>query len=206
MDFDLSLFIHSIGYAGIWSILVAESGLLIGVFLPGDSMLMIAGMLASQGDFHLGILIFGNIIAAFLGNVMGYEIGARFGRNFLIHHASRFITAVELRAAERFFNDHGIIGIVLARFVPIARTIAPFLAGVSGMDRREYLFYSAVGAVIWAAGLPVIGFYLGKIIPPEVIDYIIISAAALTLGFFLIPVIRQSWRHYHRHIRRDRKK
>lgn len=165
MHWDIAELIRNVGYAGVFGIVFAESGLLFGVFLPGDSLLFIAGFLASQGLLNLSILVIGCTIAAITGDTVGYAFGRRVGRRLYDRPDSRWFKRKHLLAAEAFYEKHGGKAIVIARFLPVARTFAPIVAGMANMRYRRFALYNIVGGLVWAAGLPVAGYLLGSSVP-----------------------------------------
>lgn len=183
MTLNLIALIKSLGYVGVWGTIFAETGLLFGVFLPGDMLLFAVGVLASQGAFDITTMVVGCFIAGFLGNIVGYEIGARLGLPFLQKHTIRYVTPAHLEKTQMFFTRYGRSSIVLARFIPVARTLAPFLAGVSKMDYRIFVTYSFIGGALWAAGLPLAGYYFAGLIPPELVDYVLLPIVFLVFIF-----------------------
>lgn len=191
MGFDLVVLIKSLGYFGVWAVIFAECGILFGVLLPGDSLLFTLGVLARRGMFELDIMILGSICAAFAGNIFGYEIGKRYGLAFFRKYASRFITDKQLDHTNAFFNKHGVTTIIVARFVPIMRTIAPFLAGVVRMDYRMFLVHSFIGSLIWAGGLPLLGFYFGGFIPDEWMELLAIPVILIIVSIVFWPYIQK---------------
>lgn len=191
MSLELVGFIKSLGYLGTWGVLFAECGILFGVLLPGDSLLFTLGILARRGMFELDIMIAGCVASAFLGNLFGYEIGKRYGLKFFKKYARRFITEDQLDKTNTFFNKHGITTIILARFVPIMRTITPFLAGVVRMDYRMFVVHSFIGSLIWAGGLPLLGFYFGRFIPDEWMELLAVPVVLIILGIITWPYIQK---------------
>lgn len=182
MEIDLKLLIQNIGYAGIFGIVFAESGLFFGCFLPGDSLLFMAGFLASQGLFSLPILLVGCFLAAVLGDNVGYAFGHKFGRKLFQKEDSFFFRKENLLKTEDFYKKHGAKTIILARFIPIIRTFAPIVAGLAAMEYKTFLRYNLIGGVLWGVGVTSAGYFLGKIIPgaehyllPIVIGIVIIS-------------------------------
>ncbi len=163
--FDLVSLIKTAGYLGLFGIIFAESGLLIGFFLPGDSLLFTAGFLASQGVLNVWLLVPLTFIAAVLGDNFGYAFGRRVGPAIFRKENSLFFRKEYLERARIFYEVHGGKTLILARFLPVIRTFAPILAGVGGMRYRAFLFYNFLGAVLWAIGLTLLGFYLGNFIP-----------------------------------------
>jgi membrane-associated protein len=189
MGFDLIAIIKSIGYAGVWGIIFSETGIIFGVLLPGDMLLFAVGVLSAQGTFDIKIMATGCFLAAFAGNLLGYEVGRWLGLPFIKKYASNFITEDHLDKTHRFFNKYGRSGIVVARFVPVARTVAPVLAGISRMDYRVFVIFSGIGAAVWGAGLPILGYSLAGLIPHELIDYIILPIVGAVILIMAWPYI-----------------
>lgn len=147
----------SLSYIAIFFIVFAESGLFFGFFLPGDSLLVTAGLLATQGYFSILFLMISLALAAIGGDSVGYWMGRKFG--------SRFFNPKHLKKASDFYKKHGGKAIVLARFVPIIRTFAPIAAGVAKMDYKRFLTFNIFGGLLWTWGMLLIGYFLGKTIP-----------------------------------------
>ncbi len=161
---DLVDFIRAVGILGVVAIVFAESGLLIGFFLPGDSLLFTAGLLAQQGVlgisvYWLALLLFA---AAVLGDNVGYAFGHRVGRKLFKRPDSLLFSHHNLMRAEEFYRRYGAKTIVLARFIPVVRTFAPIVAGISTMPYRTFLTFNLVGALLWAVGLTYAGYYAGS--------------------------------------------
>lgn len=180
--FDLIAIIKTAGYFGLFGIVFAESGLLVGFFLPGDSLLFTAGFLASQGILNIWLLILLLFIAAVLGDSTGYALGKKVGPKIFTKKDSLFFHKDHLKRAEQFFQQHGGKAIILARFLPVVRTFAPIVAGVGKMNYRTFLAYNIVGAALWTIGLSLMGYYLGKTIPnvdryllPIIVGIIVLS-------------------------------
>ncbi|MGI6103597.1 MAG: DedA family protein [Patescibacteria group bacterium] len=184
---DLAELIRAIGYVGIFGILFAESGLLIGFFLPGDSLLFTAGFLASQGYLNIWVLTIGGFIAAVAGDSVGYAFGRRVGPALFRRKDSRFFRQEYVEQAKEFYAKHGAKTIVLARFVPIVRTFAPIIAGVGQMHYPTFLTYNVIGGFIWAVLIPLAGYFLGSVIPDvdkyllPIIGAIVVLSALPTL-------------------------
>lgn len=184
MNFDLKTFIETVGYLGVFFIVFAESGLLIGFFLPGDSLLFTAGLLASEGYFSLPILIALSVIGAVTGDSVGYAFGSRVGRKLFNKEDSLLFKKEHLLKAESFYEKHGGKTIVLARFMPFIRTFAPIVAGIGRMRYPHFLFFNFIGGSLWAAGLPLLGYFLGRSIPNvdkyllPIIAFIIVASIA----------------------------
>lgn len=182
---DLTALILAAGYLGLFAVVFAESGLLIGFFLPGDSLLFTAGFLASQGYFNIGVLVLGCFAAAAFGDNVGYAFGSRVGRRLFQRPRSLFFNPDQLVRAERFYEQHGGSAIVLARFLPAIRTFAPILAGVGAMEYPKFVIYNIIGAGAWAVGMPFLGYFLGSVIPG--IDRYIIPIIAAIIILSILP-------------------
>lgn len=163
--FDLTMLVQAIGYPGLFAAIFLESGVFFGFFLPGASMLFTAGLLASQGFFSVWILIPLLTLAAILGDNAGYWFGAKVGISLFFKKDSRFFKHEYLERAKDFYDKHGAQAILLARFIPIVRTFAPILAGITRMNYRMFFTYNVLGALAWAAGVTFAGYYLGKRVP-----------------------------------------
>lgn len=184
MHFDLEAIIKAIGMFGVWAIVFAESGLLIGFFFPGDSLLFTAGFLASQGFFDITVLIIGCFIAAVTGDSVGYAFGHKIGRKLFQKKDSIFFSKDHLIKAENFYRKYGKKTIILARFVPAVRTFAPIVAGMGSMDYKTFVTYNIIGGIFWAIGITYLGFVLGNTIPDidkyllPIIGFIIVASIA----------------------------
>jgi membrane-associated protein len=175
-----------------WLIVFAETGLLIGFFLPGDSLLFTAGVLAGQSRLDLWLLLPGAFIAAVAGDQVGYMIGHRAGPRLFRKPDSRLFKQEYVARTHEFFEHHGTKAVVLARFVPVVRTFMPVLAGVGRMERRLFTIYNLIGAFIWAVGVTLLGFALGNAIGSN-IDTYLLPLIALVIVISLIPVYVE-WR------------
>jgi membrane-associated protein len=199
VNFDLAEIIKTIGYLGVFSIVFAESGLLFGFFLPGDSLLFTAGFLASQGFFNIAILMILCVVGAIAGDSVGYFFGKRVGKKLFDREDSRFFKKKHLMKAHEFYELHGGKTIILARFIPVVRTFAPIVAGTAEMTYRSFLIYNVVGGVLWAVGLTAMGFALGHVIPepdkyllPIIILIVLISVAPAGIHALKDPETRAS--------------
>lgn len=190
---DLPTIIQTVGHLGIFAIVFAESGLFFGFFLPGDSLLFTAGLLAVQGYLNFPLLVIGSFIAAVLGDGVGYAFGARVGPRIFVRENSILFHRAHIERTRNFFNAHGPKTIVLARFVPIVRTFAPILAGVAGMPYRTFLTYNLLGAALWAIGIPTLGYVLGRSIPD--IDRYLLPIVLAIIATSFIPPLLDLWRH-----------
>jgi membrane-associated protein len=179
---------------GILAIVFAECGLLIGFFLPGDSLLFIAGLLVSTGfiDTNIAIVCLLISIAAVAGNLTGYWIGRKAGPAVFRRPDSRLFRREYVDHTEHFFDRHGPRAIVLARFVPIVRTFITVMAGVGRMNFRTYAVYSTIGGILWGTGVTLLGYYLGNVtFIANHIEVILIGVVAISL----IPIFLELRRH-----------
>ncbi|MDV6374358.1 DedA family protein [Deinococcus arenicola] len=179
--------ILSASYLGIFFIVFAETGLLVGFFLPGDSLLIAAGLLAAGGKLNLGGVMAAVVAGALLGNTAGYFIGQRFGPAVFSNQNSRFFKPEYVAQAQTFFVKYGALAVILARFVPIVRTLVPTLAGVSRMPFALYTLYNLIGALLWGVGLTALSYYLGQLIPD--LDKYILLIVAVVLVVSVIPIV-----------------
>jgi membrane-associated protein len=160
--------LESVGGVALWvsaGIIFAECGLLVGFFLPGDSLLFVVGLFTGNGAIPQPIwLVCGVLfVAALAGNIVGYWVGYKAGPTLFRRPDSRLFKHEHVEATERFFARYGGMAIILARFVPIARTFITAMAGVGKMDFRRYLFFSTIGALLWAVGLTLLGYLFGNV-------------------------------------------
>ncbi|OGG52902.1 hypothetical protein A3H16_04030 [Candidatus Kaiserbacteria bacterium RIFCSPLOWO2_12_FULL_53_8] len=190
--FNLVDFIQLVGYPGMFAVVFLESGVFFGFFLPGASMLFTAGLLASQGFFNIWILIPLLTVAAILGDNVGYWFGAKVGVRLFLRPDSRFFHHEHLERAKVFYDRHGVLAIVLARFVPIVRTFAPIVAGVVRMRYRTFVMYNIIGALLWASGVTFIGYYLGEKVPA--VQTYLTPIVILIIIVTCIPLVRQIWK------------
>jgi membrane-associated protein len=188
--------IKTIGYIGLFAIVFAESGLLIGFFLPGDSLLFLAGFLASQGVFNIALLCVGFAIAAIVGDSVGYAFGHRYGRRLFERPDSRWFKRKHLIATEAFYEKHGAMTIVLARFLPIIRTFAPIVAGVAHMNYRRFLAYNVAGGLLWGVGVTLLGYWFGNLIPADQVDKYLIPIILLIIVVSALPTLIHVWREH----------
>jgi membrane-associated protein len=203
---DPERLIAAVGLLGVFAIVFAESGLLIGFFLPGDSLLFTAGFLASSPPdvptalhLPLGILLVGCAVAAIAGDQVGYLFGRRVGPALFQRPDSRLFRQQNVDKAHAFFDRHGSKTIVLARFVPIVRTFVPIVAGVSRMHYRTFVTFNVVGGLLWAVGVTLLGYFLGQIdVVAENLELAILSVVAISL----LPIAIEVWRS--RRARSDR--
>lgn len=190
--FSVDNIIQTGGLLLISFIVFAESGLLVGFFLPGDSLLFGAGLAASQGSFSLLILMLCVVAAAVIGDNVGYSIGRRAGPRIFKKQDGIIFRQEYLQTAEKFYEKHGGKTIILARFTPIVRTFAPVVAGASKMDRRRFMIFNIIGGTLWGAGIPALGFFIGERIPhlDRYIEVVIIGVMVASIGIAALHVLK----------------
>ena len=189
--------LHDYGLWGLGLIIFAESGLLVGFFLPGDSLLFSAGLLSSQGKLPgLAWLMIVAGVCAVVGDQVGYVFGRKVGFALFRRPDSRLFKQEYVTKAREFFDRNGPKTIVLARFVPIVRTFAPIVAGVSQMNYRLFFTYNVLGGVLWGAGVSLLGYILGDTVPS--IDKYLLPIIAVIIVLSLVPVLLE-WRKSRRH-------
>lgn len=184
---DLLPLIQTAGLVGIFLIVFAESGLLFGFFFPGDSLLFGAGLIASNGTFDIRVLIIGCIIAAILGDTVGYWTGKKVGPKLFYKEDGFFFKKKYIQDAEVFYEKHGKYTIVIARFMPFIRTFAPIVAGIGSMKYKTFLSFNILGGVGWVLILTLSGYYLGKIIPNP--DKYILPIIAFIILVSVFPIV-----------------
>ena len=194
--FNIESWLESGGLALLGAIVFAESGLLVGFFLPGDSLLFIAGFLASSAGGNvlppLPFVALVTVVCAIAGDQAGYWFGKRVGPALFDRPKSRVFNPANVVKAHAFLDKHGPKTIVLARFVPIVRTFAPIVAGVGNMRYRTFVAYNIVGGLVWGAGITTIGYFLGEV--DAVKNNIEIASIAIVV-LSLLPVIREFVKH-----------
>ncbi len=192
---DIESWLSTGGLALLAAIVFAETGLLIGFFLPGDSLLFMAGFLSSSAGGHvlppLPITALVVFVAAALGDQVGYLIGLRIGPSLFSRPGSRLFNPLNAVRAQAFFDRRGPSALVLARFVPIVRTFVPVIAGVGRMRYRTFLTYNLIGAAIWGVGVTTLGYFLGEV---EIVKHNLELAAIVIVAISLIPVAVEFFR------------
>ena len=196
--FDLEMLLRTVGYLGLFAIVFAETGLLVGFFLPGDSLLFTADFLASQGHFTIAIIVLGCFVAAVVGDSVGYSIGQRFGPQLFTKPESKYFKPDHLRKSEAFFAEHGGKSVILARFIPIVRTFTPVVAGMSSLRYPAFVVYNVVGALLWAVGVPLSGYFLGQLVPAEQAEKVMIAVVLLILVVSIVPAALKIWKEARR--------
>jgi len=190
---DLIQLILPLGYLGLAAVVFAESGLLVGFFLPGDSLLFSVGLIASQGHLNIWIVVPLVCIAAIVGDSVGYWFGAKVGPALFKKEDSLFFKKRYVTDTQTYFQRFGPLTIVLARFIPIARTFAPVLAGVGSMHYPLFLRYNIIGGILWGAGVTILGYFLGSIIPG--IDRYLLPIVGAIIVASVAPVALHWWRN-----------
>ena len=179
--------ITNFGWLAVLAVIFAESGLMVGFFLPGDSLLFVSGTLVQRGIFHVNIWWFLVLLflAAVAGNSAGYYLGKKFGRKLFTRPDSRFFRHEYLMQAEKFYEKNGPKTIMLAMFVPIVRAFSPVVAGIARMPYRKFILFNVAGAFIWVGAFTLLGYYAGRIIEKLGIN---VEVAALVVIFLsLLP-------------------
>jgi membrane-associated protein len=185
------------GELAVIAIIFAETGLLIGFFLPGDSLLFTAGLLANDGKLNIAFLLVGVFVAAVVGDQVGYQFGKRIGPSIFRKPDARLFRQEYVEHTKNFFEKHGPKTILLARFVPVVRTFAPVLAGVGEMRWRTFAKFNVIGALVWAVGITLAGYALGSAIGADNVDkYLYPIIAVIILVSFIPPFLE--WRKHRR--------
>lgn len=180
------------GYIGITSVIFLESGTPLGLFLPGDSLLFTIGFLSSQHIFNIYLLLALLIPAALLGNVLGYHLGEYMGVRMFTNPNAKLLKPKYLLQAKLFFEQHGARAVFFARFVPVVRCFVPIVAGAAHMPRGKFLLYTAFGALSWAGGMTLLGFWLGKAIPNA--ERYLLPIILLIIAVSFIPTVIHFWK------------
>ena len=184
---DLLSLIKTAGYIGIFAAVFAESGLFFGFFLPGDSLLFTAGLLASQGLLNIALLLLLTAIAAISGDSAGYAFGRHIGPRIFTREDSFFFHKKHAKRAEAFFERYGGKTLILARFMPIVRTFVPIVAGVGTMRYKTFLAYNIIGGVLWTFLVMLLGYFLGRVIPN--VDHYLLPIIALIIILSILPSV-----------------
>ena len=178
---------------GLWThlllalVVFCETGLVVTPFLPGDSLLFVAGAVAAGGALNVHAIFVLLAAAAFLGNSVNYAVGRWLGRHFFTDRGSRWLNPAHLEKAHAFYERHGGPAVVISRFVPIVRTYVPFVAGMGAMEARAFLLFNAGGAVLWVGGLAYAGYFFGNI------PWIRGNLTAIIVGIVVVSVLPVAW-------------
>jgi membrane-associated protein len=181
--------IETFSYIGVFSIVLLESGFIFGFFLPGDSLLFTAGLLAAEHHINIVGLIIVSIIGAILGNNLGYFTGNRLGGALFTKEKSVLFSPKRVAEAHDYFIKQGAQSLILARFIPAVRTFVPIVAGVAKMKYRQFAIFNAVGAILWGFLIPILGYTLGRTVPS--IDKYLLPIIFVIIVISLIPVVVQ---------------
>lgn len=194
--YDVEMLVRVGGLVGLTSIVFVETGLLVGFFLPGDSLLVTAGLFAARGDLQLLPLIVCLSLAAVVGDTVGYNIGARTGPKLFARPDSLLFNKKHLITTKEFYERHGPFTIVIARFVPILRTFAPVVAGIGAMQYRRFVVYNVAGGIGWVLTTVLGGYFLGQMIPNihDHLHKVIAIVIALSLMPAMIKVAKERFR------------
>jgi membrane-associated protein len=195
LNLDPKALLHSLspyGEIGLIAMVFAETGLLIGFFLPGDSLLFTAGLLARGGSLNLAVILIGGFVAAVLGDQVAYTVGELLGPRVGRNPNSKIFKPAYLDRTRAFFERHGPKTIILARFVPVVRTFAPVLAGISGMKRTTFLRFNLVGAGLWIVVVTGAGYLLADVIGNSIDTYIFPILGVIVLISLIPPILE--WR------------
>ncbi|MEW5955024.1 MAG: VTT domain-containing protein [Candidatus Micrarchaeota archaeon] len=193
MLFDIESILVAFGYSALFGIVFAETGLLVGFFLPGDTLLATAGILASKGILDLWLVILACSVAAVVGDSVGYFIGQRYGKRLFEKEEGMFFKRSHLETARAFYEKHGGKTIFLARFVPVVRTFAPVLAGVGDMEYKRFLSFNVFGGIFWVVSVTLAGYFVGGLLP-NAIEYTAFAVLAVVVLSLLLPLILRAVR------------
>lgn len=201
MGFDIEGLIKTAGYIGLFLIVFAETGLLLGFFLPGDTLLLSAGLLIQQDKvgLELWILIPLLIAAAIIGDAVGYQVGKHTGPRLFNKEDSRLFHRDHLVRAQKFYDKHGGKTIIIARFLAFIRTFAPTVAGAAKMPYPKFAMYNVAGAILWVPSLTLAGYFFGKAIPPNMVELFFIGLVVLMVVASTAPAAFHLLRERRRH-------
>lgn len=195
LDTHLSEFVRQYGfltYAFLFFVVFAETGFVVTPFLPGDSLLFAAGAIAALGSLNIGFMLLLLILAAVLGDTVNYWIGHFFGRKIVDNPNIKFINQEHIDKTEQFFKKHGAKTIILARFVPIVRTFAPFVAGVGSMHYKTFITYNLVGGIAWVTLMTMVGYFFGNM---PFVKHNFHYAVLVIIALSLVPVAYEFIQH-----------
>ena len=195
LDKHLAVMVQQYGvwiYAILFAIIFSETGFVVTPFLPGDSLLFVAGALAALGGMNIGVLLAVLIAAAALGNMLNYQIGRYLGPKVFQWENSRFFNKAALMKTHLFYETHGGKTLVISRFLPLFRTFAPFVAGIGAMTWARFTFFNLIGAFAWVVSLTLAGYFFGNL------PWVQKNLSAVILGIIaisMIPVVIGWWQH-----------
>jgi membrane-associated protein len=186
LDKHLALLVQNYGgwvYLILFAIVFCETGLVVTPFLPGDSLLFIAGSLVAVGDLNVHVLVLLLFVAAVLGNLSNYAIGHFFGQRFFVDRNARFLNPEYLQKTHAFYEKWGPAAVIVARFAPFLRTYVPFVAGMGAMSRTAFVTYTVIGAAAWVGALVYLGYFFGNI------PWIKANQGFLVIGIVLLSLL-----------------
>lgn len=189
---DPQAIISAFGLIGIIAIVFIETGFFFGFFLPGDSLLFTAGLLASKDYLPIAGLLAGVFIAAVIGDNIGYMFGKKVGPSLFVKEDSLLFDKKNIARAQHFYEKYGVRTIILARFIPIVRTFAPIVAGIGNMNYRTFVIYNIVGGFLWTVILIGLGYGFGQVIPDP--DRYLLPAIGVIIILSALPALREIWR------------
>ena len=197
--YDVKSLVMWAGYVGLFAIIFAETGLLVGFFLPGDSLLVTAGLFAATGELNILYLNLLLIPAAIIGNSVGYWIGYKSGPRLFKREQSLLFRKDYLVKTHVFYEKHGASTMIITRFMPILRTFAPIVGGMGRMNYKKFTYYNIIGAVTWIVSMTLIGFFLGRTIPniDKHIEKVIIAVVFLSLLPAIIKYLKHKFSRKH---------
>lgn len=191
---DVSHWVYSFGYFGLFAVVFIETGLFFGFFLPGDSLVVISGFLASQGILNIWFLVPLFVLTATLGYAVAYWFGKSLGDWLLHRRDSLFFKKRHIKEAHIFYEKHGAMALVIGRMLPIVRTFVPIAAGLAGMRYRLYMLWNFVGALIWGGLLCILGYALGTLIPNA--EHYVLPSVAVIILISLLPIVWHAFKKY----------
>jgi membrane-associated protein len=198
---DVRALVQTGGYLALTLVVFSETGLLIGFFLPGDSLLVTAGLFAAKGDLNVGILLVSLSLAAVIGDAVGYAIGRSAGRALYSRPNSRLFKRSHLLRATAFYEKYGAKTIVIARFMPIIRTFAPTVAGAAEMSYVRFATYNVIGGIAWIFSMILLGYFLGRQIPD--LDKHIHLVIVVIVILSVLPGVYEFWKERRAGIKYD---
>jgi membrane-associated protein len=187
LNWDLTQLIQTVGYIGMFGIVFVETGLLVGFILPGDTLLLTAGILAAAGKLSLPITMIVCAAGSICGDQLGYYIGRSLGPRVFTRPESRFFNPENVVRARGFFDRYGLITILIARFIPVIRAFAPTMAGASAVPYRTFLTLSVIGGTLWGVSMTALGYFLGQLFGPKQLEQYILIVLAVGILVGVVP-------------------
>jgi membrane-associated protein len=174
-------------YAILFAIIFAETGFVVTPFLPGDSLLFVAGAVAASGAMNVHFLVVALVVAAIAGNMVNYAVGRWLGKRFFTDRGNRWLNPAHLEKAHAFYERHGGKAVIISRFLPIVRTYIPFVAGLGAMEPARFTLFNVVGGVLWVASLAYAGFFFGNI------PWIKGNLTLIIIGIIVVSLLPLVW-------------